>query len=299
MRGMKGSPYDGGHRTPLFLRWPAGGYAEGRDIDRLTANVDVLPTLIDLCGLEPPQDAAFSGTSLKPLLEGADWPDRTVVTDSQRVDHPVKWRQSAVMTDRWRLVNGTELYDILADREQRSDVAADHPDVVERLRREYDGWWDTVSGRFDEYCPIIVGSDRETVSTITGHDWHGETCPWNQGQVRQGVACNGFWVIDVAEAGRYTFELRRWPREDDRAMSDGIPGEIEDWYTGGNALPLKTARIRVGDQEAEGPVEPDARGVTFTLDLAAGEARLETWLSDGADLVLGAYYVYVERVEAT
>ncbi|NQT86671.1 arylsulfatase [bacterium] len=297
LRGMKGSPYDGGHRTPFFLRWPAGGYAEGRDEDRLTANVDVLPTLIDLCGLRSPKGVAFSGTSLRPLLEGREWPERVVVTDSQRVDHPVKWRQSAVMTDRWRLVNGTELHDIGIDREQRRDVAGGNPDVVRRLRRDYDAWWDTVSTRLDEYCPIVVGSGREPVAAITGHDWHGEACPWSQGLVRQGVICNGFWVIDVAEAGRYAFELRRWPREENRAIVDGIDGEIEDWYTGGNALPLTHARIRVGGQEADGPIEPDARGVTFTLDLPAGETRMQTWLSDGADLELGAYYVYVERVD--
>jgi arylsulfatase B len=111
MRGKKGSEYDGGHRVPCFIRWPGGGLTGPGDIDRLTAHVDLLPTLIELCGLKSPRGVRFDGDSLVPLLTGGDesWPDRTLITDSQRIEHPEKWRKSAVMTDRWRLVNGTEL----------------------------------------------------------------------------------------------------------------------------------------------------------------------------------------------
>ena len=48
MRGKKGSEYDGGHRVPFFVRWPAAGLVGGRDVTPLTAHVDVLPTMIDL-----------------------------------------------------------------------------------------------------------------------------------------------------------------------------------------------------------------------------------------------------------
>ena len=52
MRGKKGSEYDGGHRVPFFLHWPAGGFDRGCEVGRITANVDILPTLIELCGLD-------------------------------------------------------------------------------------------------------------------------------------------------------------------------------------------------------------------------------------------------------
>ncbi|MHC4485640.1 MAG: arylsulfatase [Planctomycetota bacterium] len=115
MRGKKGSEYDGGHRVPCFIRWPRGGLTGPGDIDRLTAHVDILPTLIELCGLKSPRGVKLDGDSLVPLLMGRDgsWPDRTLITDSQRIEHPEKWRKSAVMTDRWRLVNGTELLPLL------------------------------------------------------------------------------------------------------------------------------------------------------------------------------------------
>src|SRR5690606_32697102 len=46
MRGEKGSYYDGGHRVPLFLRWPAVNLQGGRDVNEMLFHVDLLPTLI-------------------------------------------------------------------------------------------------------------------------------------------------------------------------------------------------------------------------------------------------------------
>ena len=298
MRGKKGSEYEGGHRTPLFLHWPDGGYTVDREIDQLTANIDLLPTLIDLCQLKAPETARFHGVSLTPLFRGEteEWPDRTVVTDSQRVEHPIKWKQSATMTQRWRLINGVELYDIPADPEQQNDIAAEHPEVVQELRGDYERWWRLVSERFDEDCPVVVVTENEEVSVLTSHDWHGEKHAWNQGQIRQGLACNGYWAVDVAEPGEYALELRRWPREEDKSITVGLPGECTDWYHGGTALPLKTACVRIGDQEVTQEINPDAKHITFTLRLEAGETRLRTFLTDGAGLSIGAYYVYVTRV---
>jgi len=298
MRGMKGSEYEGGHRVPIFIHWPGGGFTQGRDINQLTANIDVLPTLIDLCGLKGPEDVAFNGVSLKLILMGQsdNWPDRVVVTDSQRVEYPIKWRKSATMTNRWRLINGVELYDILADPEQRNDIAEEHPDVVQELRKHYEQWWDIVSASFDEDCPIVIGSEHEKTSRLTSHDWHGEQCAWNQGQIRQGLNCNGYWIIEIATDGDYVFELRRWPKEEDKAVTAGIPGEITDWYHGGRALDLKTARIKIGEQEETQTIDPEAKGVTFTFNLKAGVTRLQTFLTDATGIPIGAYYVYAKRV---
>ena len=51
MKGHKGSEYDGGHRVPFFIYWPAGNLTGGRDVQPITAHVDVMPTLLDLCGI--------------------------------------------------------------------------------------------------------------------------------------------------------------------------------------------------------------------------------------------------------
>src|SRR5262249_50569156 len=70
MRGLKASEYDGGHRVPCFVRWPAGKLEGGRDVKPLAAHFDLLPTLIGLCGLKKPDGVKVDGTSLVSLPKG-------------------------------------------------------------------------------------------------------------------------------------------------------------------------------------------------------------------------------------
>ena len=122
------------------MHWPKGGLTKGRDVDTITSYVDIVPTLIDYCDVPAPKGVKFDGVNIRPLIEGKarNWPDRILITDSQRVRDPIKWRKSAVMTDQWRLVNGKELYDIKADPSQKKDVASANPGVVKRLTKRYD-----------------------------------------------------------------------------------------------------------------------------------------------------------------
>jgi arylsulfatase A-like enzyme len=288
LRGRKGSEYDGGHRVPCFVRWPDGGLLPaGADIDRLAAGVDVLPTLADLCGAPPPE-VHLDGTSLAPLLRGAgDWPDRVLVTDSQRIERPEKWRQSAVMTDRWRLVNGRELYDIHADPGQQTDLAAQQPDVVSFLREAYESWWASVSERFGDLCEIVIGSDAENPSCLSCHDWHDVMPPWNHAQIRQGPALNGWWAVRVEREGEYEITLRRWPEETNAPITAAFEGV---------AVAADRARLRIADVELTQTVAPSASSVTFRVHLPPGSARLQTWFGNPAGEDRGAYYVYVRRI---
>jgi arylsulfatase A-like enzyme len=290
MRGKKGSEYDGGHRVPCFVRWPAGGLKGPKDIEQLTAHIDLLPTLIELCGLKRPERVKFDGTSLVPLLGvgPTDWPDRTLFVHSQRIEHPEKWRKSAVMTERWRLINGKELYDMPVDPSQKDDIADKHPEVVQRLRRHYGDWWADISGRFDEYCEIIIGSDEENPTRLMSHDWHSPDPAWSQGAVRSGSAANGFWAVEVARDGTYEFALRRWPIEVDKPINVAIPG--------GKAINATKARLKIADVDTTKPVSKDERAAVFQVRLKAGKTRLETWFIDDKGASRGAYYVYVQRL---
>ncbi|MEZ4861178.1 MAG: arylsulfatase [Caldilineaceae bacterium] len=312
MRGQKNSEYDGGHRVPCFLHWPAAGLTQGRDIRVVTANVDILPTLIDLCALGDWQAQDFDGVSLAPLLRhdasvSVDaWPERALVTDSQRLTHPVKWRKSAVMTNRWRLVNGQELYDMTADPGQAQDIAADHGAVVAELRQAYEAWWVKVSQQFDAEIPIPLGDPAAPSVLLSSHDWRNEPCDcvWNQCQVRAGLLYNGYWEVDVISAGRYRVELRRWPREEDRTLRAGIPGplvtygamSLESGYGGGHALPITMARLQIGAYDQQQSVEENDKGAIFTLDLPAGPAHLQSYFGNEAGMDLGAYYVYIDKL---
>ncbi|MHC4116219.1 MAG: sulfatase/phosphatase domain-containing protein [Planctomycetota bacterium] len=290
MRGKKGSEYEGGHRVPFFVRWPAGGLDKPGDVDRLSAHVDVLPTLIELCGLKKPRRLKFDGTSLAKLLRDKDskWPDRTLMVHSQRIEYPEKWRKSAVMTQQWRLVNGKELYDIKADPAQENDVAGANQKVVKKLRRFYERLWTDLSRGFDDYCEIIIGSDRQNPTRLMSHDWHTPKVPWNQGAIRSGMQVNGFWAVEIDRDGTYEFALRRWPKE----ANTPINGAVER----GKAISVTKARIKVAGVDQSKPVNRDALEVTFRMNLKAGKTKLQTWFTDDKGVSRGAYYVYAKRL---
>jgi arylsulfatase A-like enzyme len=312
LRGLKNSPYDGGHRVPFFIRWPQGSLCHGTDIDEITANVDLMPTLLDLCGIQVPGERTFHGKSLKPLLTGqsADWEERTMVTDSQRLTTPVKWRQSAVITNQWRLINGRELYDAVTDREQRNDVADQHPHIVTLLRNEYEQWWKIVSGQFDDEIPFSIGADRQGETCLTCHDWRNENCdlPHHQGMIRQGKNSNGYWEVKICRAGEFRFEIRRWPREAGLPITAGIEGDDIVWnkqaisennwgyYTGGKSLPVSSVKLRIGNQEFHREITDKDSSIMFQVPLKEGLTHLETWLTGDQGFSVGGYYVYASRI---
>lgn len=308
MRAGKGSEYDGGHRVPFFVHWPQGNLSGGRDVDELTAHVDVLPTLIDLCDIEAPPSVNFDGQSITPLLkeEAQQWPDRILVTDSQRVKDPIKWRKSAVMTTKWRLINGEQLYDIKNDPGQESNVASGHPEVVQRLRKFYDKWWAELLPTFKNDTAIVLGHPADNPARLTSHDWiTTRMTPWNQSQVRNamnGKENTGFWNVEIAEAGEYEFRLKRWPDEADAVISDAlppgepVPGTKAFRLTPGKKIEPVKATIQIADQAATSTVIPDQDEVIFQLQLQPGKTRLTSTFETKKGDVYGAYFVYVTKL---
>ena len=310
MRGQKGSEYDGGHRVPFLIRYPDGNLSGGKDVEHITSYVDFMPTLLELCDIDVPPSRTFHGMSLVPLLrDGASsTPKRIIVSDTQRVARPIKWRKSSVMQQKWRLVNGKELYKTDDDPAQRNDISANHSDVVSDLRRGYDEWWDLVSKQFERDIPIALGSDLERVK-ITTHDIRNEECntAFHHGQVRQGHICSGYWAVDVRSSGRYAIDIRRWPEEAGYPARSGIDGDDIEWrkdaiearhsvnYSGGVAIPIEWARITIGGNSYEREVDDSDTGSVFEVDLETGEDQLYAAFYDRAERTIAPYYVYVTK----
>jgi arylsulfatase A-like enzyme len=310
MRGRKGSEYDGGHRVPFFMHWPKGGLTKGRDVDMITSYVDIVPTLIDYCDVPAPKGVKFDGVNIRPLIEGkaGNWPDRILITDSQRVRDPIKWRKSAVMTDQWRLINGKELYDIKVDPSQKKDVASANPGVVKRLTKRYDAWWDEIVPTFGKPTAIYLGAKAPLANpvTLTCHDWIADSLtPWNQRHIRSAEkrpGYTGFWAVDVKSAGNYTVELRRWPKESDRAITAElkagaeVPGAKAFRAIPGKSFGAVKAHLKLGGLELTLPVKQGAKSVTFKLKLKPGRGELWAKFTDTAGVPMGAFYAYVTKV---
>jgi arylsulfatase A-like enzyme len=300
MRGQKITLWEGGHRVPCFWRWPQGKLAAGKDLDELTQVQDVLPTLIDLCGLKPPPGARFDGVSLAPLLRGQTrtLPDRKLVVQFSRmnVGRP-QYGDAAVLWKKWRLVSGTQLYNIASDPAQQRNVINENPEVAAAMREHYDQWWKNVAPRLDSYLPVHIGADQENPTLVSPTEWADSFL--DQGnQIRRGEHRNGEWHVMVERSGQYTFRLRRWPKELDVPMRAPIPahdGEDGD-YPAGVALPIAKARLRIAAADRTQPVAADDREAVFTLQLGEGWTKMQTWFYDDADKeISGAYFVYVER----
>lgn len=281
--GTKTSHQEGGHRVPFFVRWPAGKIGGGKELSTLTAHFDLLPTFVDLCDLSMPRKVDFDGQSLKELWSDPQketvLADRTLVVHSQRVESPEKWRNCSVMKRNWRLINGKHLFDLNTDRAQKNSISEQHPEIMKELRSSYDAWWESVSKRFSEYVRIPLGSETEPDVLLTCHDWHatGGEVPWNQQKIRSDKAANGFWAVDVVQPGKYEVTLRVRP--------EGVKYKFKSGE----------AKIKVGDLEHQVEVEEGQDAITMSLDLPAGPALLQTWISEG-EKVRGAYYVDVNQV---
>lgn len=141
-RGLKGSLYEGGIRVPLVARWP-GKIAAGQETDLLSAFWDVLPTIAEVTGTQPPEN--IDGNSFAPTLWGH--PEQQKHHAFLYWEFPAYGGQQAVRTDRWKALRQNmlkkdnpdplkiELYDLTTDIGETHNVAAAHPEVVQRMRQ--------------------------------------------------------------------------------------------------------------------------------------------------------------------
>lgn len=302
MRGKKGSYYEGGHRVPCFMRWSGGGLAGGVDRTGMTLDIDILPTLMNLCALEEPVHAPFDGIDIAPLVRGEmeNLPDRVNFLNIVQSSEPPRKETGVVMTERWRLVHGKELYDIKTDPGQRDDIATDHPEVVKRLLDELDAWWAEVEPEFNDVCRIVLGNDAENPVKLTAMDVMGDVV-WHQKAIVEAQRSTGSWNVEMECPGRYRFRLRRWPEELPIAMEETVSAECAERVIYGPAERLKMipigARLGLFSDSWTRQTTPGSEEVVFDVDIEhSGPTVLDAWfdLPDGD--VCGAYYVYVERV---
>ncbi len=141
-RAGKGYLYEGGLRIPLIVRWPTHVKA-GRVVDAPVINTDLVPTLLDLCGVK--LDPALDGVSLASLLQGRDLPPRPLMWHFPHYTNQGGRPAGAIREGNWKLIahydtGRVELYDLSKDIGERHDIATDHVDLVSQLHDKLKAW---------------------------------------------------------------------------------------------------------------------------------------------------------------
>lgn len=331
LRGGKGSEFEGGHRVPFFIRWKNGGIAGtkemSREVDQLTAHIDLLPTFMQWCNLEDvvqnrPENLKIFGKSIANIIDQDSKDDnsklreRTIIIDNQRVKNLTKYKQYSVckdefnssgeITHKWRLVQSKAeepimLFDLLTDLKQTNDLSsnAKNKAIIEELKKEYESWWTKVSKYSAPYTRIIIGTEHEPITNLNSQDWLSSNV-WSQRQAASGARKSAEWAVEFAKTASYKVELRRWPVEveNQTTLSSSFPSIVEGAEP--KALPIAKANLKLWNDkgvvfEKKIEVNSNADFAKFDLkDLPAGEYFLKGDFFDSKDKFLaGSYYAYV------
>jgi arylsulfatase A-like enzyme len=306
MRGMKCELWDGGHRVPCFIKWPAGDFENiGSEVFGLAQIQDILPTLVDLCGLNKTSPLEFDGASLASVLRGKEEipEDRMLFINYSRmpgfVNYPAPYGQTrirkegaGVLWKGWRLLECRELYNRTDDPMQENNVFDQYPEVVNHMMAGLDRWWENIREDVNEAQKIIIGSENENPSILTACDWL-DVFIDQQPQISFGQRKISYWCLDVAQEGDYEFELRRWPKETDSPIAGKCTMVDRNGNLGGTALPINNASIYIGGVNHRSIAEkvpyrfegvtksvgPEDKAVTFDVHLKPGPIYLHTFFN--------------------
>jgi arylsulfatase A-like enzyme len=210
LRNLKGSVYEGGVRVPCFMRIP-GQSPAAQGISVPAAHIDVLPTVLNLCGIPVPKSLKIDGHSLLPLIQGRSvpWEDRSLFFHWQR-GFPEPYQNIAVRRGRYKLVGHApytagidelELYDLQKDPYEIDDLSVSFPQVTRELKQGFDRWYEDImqSPHLKEPLRIRLGTSHENPTILNRNDAKGDEGIWAQDRIY------GYWDVQVESDGFYDF----------------------------------------------------------------------------------------------
>ncbi|WP_182865952.1 arylsulfatase [Rhodopirellula sp. JC639] len=215
LRGRKGSTYEGGLRSPCLIRYP-DKIKPGTVVRSISGAIDLLPTLADFAGIDwkSKQRAGkpLDGLSIAGELAGGG-------PDASQQDRVIfsRWRKGvSARTQQYRMHDNGQLYDIQADRREKTDLAEKRPDVAEQLAGAIEDWKQSYAGALvEESRPFPLGHPEAEWTqlpardaTFTGAIKRSNRFPnctyllnWRdtESEIR--------WDVDVLGSGRYEVQL--------------------------------------------------------------------------------------------
>jgi len=278
MKGRKGSTDEGGVRSPLLIRWP-GKIEGGIVVKEISAAIDLLPTLADLCDIETISTKPLDGLSRKSrLLEDPDKTEHRLIFSH--------WRNRvSVRTQQHRLDFQGKLYDMHADPGQYEDISKQEPTLTKTLQQAVNRWKiDVLDGYDDDQRPFVIGHPDYKYTQVPARDGiaHG-----NIKRSNRFPNCSYFtnwtsvddkitWEVEVPAEGTFDVDLYYTCRPQDvgciMELSSG-DAKISKKITEAHDPPvIGAAEDRVERQESY--VKDFKKLSMGTLKLSKGKARL-------------------------
>ena len=212
MRGLKGSVYRGGIRVPCFIRYPAQ-FKGNREIDVNASNIDILPTVAEICQADLPDDRIIDGKSILPLIKGNPvvWNERPLFFYWTR-KYPELYNNISLQKGNYKLVGHTdydaeikkfELYDTDSDPYELNNIIMNHTEIASELKGDLERLFsDLVSSPNLVSQPrAIIGTENENPVFLSRNDADGERGIWAQEEIY------GKWRVKFTE-GNYTIRFR-------------------------------------------------------------------------------------------
>lgn len=213
MRGKKGAVYQGGVRVPFFIRYP-DGFEGDREIETLSAHIDVLPTLADLCQVALPANIKIDGENLVPVIQGekVNWEDRLLFFYWNR-RYPELYSNMAVQRGDFKLVGHTkydaeidsfELYNVKTDPAEQRNLVGSNTQIALEMKAGLDRMCRDLiaSPNLQNPMRIIVGSENENPVFLNRNDAAGQPDIWTQDEIF------GLWNVNFVRAGKYNFRFK-------------------------------------------------------------------------------------------
>jgi arylsulfatase A-like enzyme len=163
LRAGKGSNYEAGVRVPAIVRWP-GKVKAGGESDAIFATLDLLPTFATLCGYDVPGDRAIDGVDQTDLLLGKDPDgnrDRFIYMAHENRRKNI-YAANGIRKGKWKYLRAkqvisdyakdddreevVELYNLEEDLGETTNLAEQHPEIVDRLEKELAAFWAEAQG---------------------------------------------------------------------------------------------------------------------------------------------------------
>jgi arylsulfatase A-like enzyme len=280
LRERKSSVFGGGVRVPCLIHYPEK-FKEKQELYLTLAHIDLLPSILDLCGINEPQHK-IDGTSFisEDETKLSRFKNRTLFFEWGR-GFLMKYRNFAALNGDFKLVGNTgsqskvedfELYDIKNDPKEKNNVLKENIEIASTLKNEMDAWYDEIVSEKNNKMiyPAFIGTSHENPVILNRNDAKGTPVAWTQDNILN------YWEVKALEDGVYdiTYHFIEPLSENGKACLQMYPYHF---VTENNAT--------VSDW-------------TFkNLKISKGDYRFQPYYQTGKGRYIFPLYVSVERID--